>query len=475
MPKEPLLSEAKRKLLELQMRRAVAPETSESIEAALPARDNPLPLSPGQEEVWRLDQTAGKLTPLHNESITIHRQGPCDPVILERSLAEIVRRHEIWRTTYEEIAGSLIQVIHPAPASFPLAVSDLRSVAESLREDQAVALATHDATLPFDLRLGPLLRVRLVTLRNDEHRIYLTAHQSVIDGITVFDIFPTELAALYENFAKGKPSPLPELKAQFADFACEQRSKLTGPVKENQLTYWQKQLGGNLPVLKWPNQGTRPSEQTYRGAMYPFMLPAELAQSLKELGRREGATLFMVLLAGFFSLLHRDTGQEDIIIGTLSPSGRKQSVFQRCVGYFLNPVALRANLSGNPSFRALLNQMREVTVGAISNDDVPLGMIADRMQVKNDPSRHLLFTVALSVAPDVAPLPPGWSMTYMDVESGGARWDLYLEFSDRAEGLMGRAQYNPDLFTRISIAQIVEDFRKILEQIASSPEGRLRE
>jgi hypothetical protein len=475
MQKEPLLSEAKRKLLELQMRRAVAPETSESIEATLPARDNPVPLSPGQEEVWRLDQSAGKLTRLHNESITIHRHGPCDPEILEKSLAEIVRRHEIWRTTYEETAGRPIQVIHPASESFPLAVSDLRSVAEGLREGQAVALATHDATLPFDLRQGPLLRVRLITLRNDEHRIYLTAHQSVIDGITVFDIFPTELAALYESFAQGKPSPLQELKAQFADFACEQRRKLTGPAKESQLAYWQKQLGGNLPVLNWPNKGMRPGQQTYRGAMHAFMLPAELAQSLKELGRREGATLFMVLLAGFFSLLHRYTGQEDIIIGTLSPSGRKQSVFQRCIGYFLNPVALRANLSGNPSFRSLLGQMREVTLGAISNDDVPLGMIADRLQVKNDPSRHLLFTVALSVAPDVAPLPPGWSMTYMDVESGGARWDLYIEFSDRAEGLMGRAQYNPDLFTRASMAKTIEDFRKILEEIASSPEGRPRD
>jgi hypothetical protein len=303
-------------------------------------------------------------------------------------------------------------------------------------------------------------------LREDEHRIYLTAHQSIVDGITVFDIFPTELAVLYENFALGKPSPLPELKAQFADFACWQRRKLESESKENQLAYWQKQLAGEFPVLKWP--AVRPPQQTYRGAMYAFEWPRELAQTLKELGRREGATLFMVLLAGFFRLLSRYTGQEDLIVGTLSPSGRKQSVFQQCIGYFLNPVALRANLSGNPSFRSLLSQMREVTLGAISNDDVPLGMIAERLGVQPDPSWHSFFTVALSVAPDVAPLPAGWSMTYMDVESGGARWDLYIELSDRADGLLGRAQYNPDLFTKNEMAQTIEDFRLLLAELVAS-------
>jgi len=169
-------------------------------------------------------------------------------------------------------------------------------------------------------------------------------------------------------------------------------------------------------------------------------------------------------------LLRRYTGQDDIIVGTLSPSGRRQSAFQSCIGYFLNPVALRANISGSPSFRSLLAQMREVTLGAISNDDIPLGMIADRLQFKLDASRHSFFTVALSVAPEVAPLPPGWDMTYMDVESGGARWDLYIELNDRAEGLLGRAQYNPDLFTPAAMAQTIEDFQGLLKKIATTQE-----
>lgn len=467
--KKPRLSEAKQKLLEIQMRRGslthAASASEVPSELTRHAREIPTPLSLAQEQVWRLDQTASKLAPLHNESITIHRHGPCDSAALERSLAEIIRRHEIWRTTFEAMAGQPIQIVHP-PAHFELPVADLRTLPENDREKKALDLATLDASKPFDLEQGPLFRARLITLDDAKHRLYLTAHQSIVDGITVFDIFPSELIRLYESFASGEASPLPEPKTQYADFACWQRRSLTGKTMENQLAYWQKQLSGELPVLQWPNRGARTDRQTYRGAMHPFELSRELAQSLKELGRREGATLFMILLAGLVSLLHRYTGQQDIIVGTLAPSGRKQSEFQRSLGYFLNPVALRANLSGNPSFSSLLRQMRDATVGALSNDDVPLELIAERLQLRPDPSRHPFFTVALSVAPDVPQLPSGWSMTYMDVESGGARWDLYLEMSDRPKGLLGRAQYNPDLFTTAAIAQTVEDFRLLLETVA---------
>jgi surfactin family lipopeptide synthetase A len=477
MANEPRLSEAKQRLLELQTRRTSSPAETAASELNRHSRETPARLSLAQEQVWRLDQTAGKLAPLHNESITIHRRGPCDPAIIERSLAEIIRRHEIWRTTFETTSadpeGRPVQIVHP-PAPFPLLVSDLRALPQSERETQALALANDDARKPFDLQTGPLLRARLVTLHDAEHRLYLTAHQTIVDGITVFHTFPYELTTLYESFAAGQPSPLPELETQYVDFAAWQRQKLAGAAMENQLTYWQKQLPGELPVLQWPNphapKQERPARQTYRGAMHSFTFSRDLAHSLKDLGRREGATMFMILLAGLVSLLHRYTGQDDIIIGTLAPSGRKQMEFQRLIGYFLNPVALRADLRGNPSFRSLLHHMREVTLGAISNDDVPLEMIAERLQLKPDPSRHPFFTVALSVAPDVPQLPPGWSMTYMDVEGGGARWDLYLEMSDRAEGLMGRAQYNPDLFTADAITQTVEDFRALLEQIAASQE-----
>lgn len=471
MQKDLRLSDAKQKLLEIARQGKLTAAASTSSEVKRYVRENPIPLALAQEQVWRLDQTAGKLAPLHNESITIYRDGPCDSAVLERSLTEIIQRHEIWRTTFDvaDASGATrpIQVVH-APSAFALPVSDLRNLPASEREGSAQELADEDARQPFDLQSGPLVRARLITLSDDEHRLYVTAHQSVVDGITVFDIFPFELTTLYESFIQGNPSPLPELDAQYADFACWQRQKLYGAAMESQLAYWQKQLTGKLPVLQWPNHGARLPQQTYRGAMYSFQLTHQFAQSLKDLGQREGATLFMVLLAGLVALLHRYTGQEDIIIGTLAPAGRKQTEFQRLIGYFLNPVALRANLCGNPTFPSLIRQMRDVTLGAISNDDLPLELIAERLHLTPDPSRHPFFTVALSVAPDVPQLPPGWSMTYMDVESGGARWDLYIEMSDRAEGLLGRAQYNPDLFDSEAIAQTVEDFRILLETVTSS-------
>lgn len=470
MQREPRLSEAKQKLLEIQRQRSLVPTASATSELK---RETPAPLSLAQEQVWRLDQRAGQLAPLHNESITIHRHGPCDPAVLEDALAEIVRRHEIWRTTFEERAGQPVQIVHPAPTAFKLPVSDLRALPEGEREKKARDLAARDASKPFDLSHGPLFRLRFITLDDDEHRLYLTAHQGIVDGITVFDIFPSELTTLYESFAVGRPSPLPQLEAQYADFACWQRRSVRGGALEVQLAYWRKQLAGELPILQWPNEGARPAQQTYRGALHPFKLSEDLTESLKELARRESVTLFMVLLGGLVTLLHRYTRQEDIIIGTLAPSGRKRIEFQRLLGYFLNPVALRANLSSNPAFSSLLGQMREVTFSAISNDDVPLELIAESLHLRPDPSRHFFFTVALSVAPDVPQLPPGWTMTYMDVESGGARWDLYIELNDRAGGLIGRAQYNPDLFTTAAVTRMMEDFRLLLEKVVGHSAQRI--
>ena len=473
MPKEVGLSEAKQKLLEIQKRGGRIRAAATAPEVKRGGRETPAPLSLAQEQVWRLEQTAGKLAPLHNESITIHRHGVCDIAALEASLAEIVSRHEIWRTTFEVMAAQPFQIVHPAPATFKLPVTDLRTLPESEREKKALELASEDASKPFDLSCVPLFRTRLVTLDDTMHRLYLTAHQSIVDGITVFDIFPSELTALYECFAAGKPSPLRPLENQYADFAEWQRRSVAGEAMQKQLAYWQKQLAGHLPILQWPNESARPAQRTFRGALLPFKMKQELIEPLRDLGRREGATLFMILLAGLVVLLHRYTNQEDIIVGTLAPSGRKQSEFQRLLGYFLNPVALRAQLSGDPAFCSLLGQMREVTLGAISNDDVPLEMIAERLQVKPDPSRSPFFTVALSVAPDVPQLPPGWSMTYMDAESGGARWDLYLELNERADGMIGRAQYNPDLFTSATIRQTLEDFRVLLERVVSDPAERV--
>jgi len=477
MPNDTRLSEAKRKLLELQRRGNLAPPTNPPARA----KSGPIPLSLSQEQVWQLQRTVGAQSPLYNESITLHRHGPCDAAAMEKAFAEIIRRHEIWRTTFAVQDGQPIQVIHPPPANFKLQISDLRSALEigegrgtglssaPSAEGKALKLATEDAQQPFDLARGPLLRARLVNLSDKEHQLFLTAHQSIVDGTTVYDVFPTELTTLYESFAAGKPSPLPELEIQFAEYACEQRQRLTGAERQRQLDYWKKQLAGDLIPLRWPNAHASAASPTYHGAIHPFSMGKDLTESLLELARREGVTLFMILLAGLATLLHRYAQQDDVTVVTLAPSGRKFPEFQRLTGYFLNPVPLRTDMSGNPTFRELLRQAREITLGAISNDDLPLETIAEHLQVRPGFSRHLLFNIALSVAPDVAILPPGWSMTFMDVESGGSRWDLYFELSQRPGGLLGRAQYNPDVFTLTMVKQAVDDLQSLLKSLLGDP------
>ena len=469
MPKGPRLSEAKQRLLEMQRRGSLNSAAGESFAVQRRPVGIPARLSFAQEQVWRLDQVAGRIAPLYNESITLHRRGHCDLFALKKSFIEIIRRHEIWRTTFAVVDGQPVQIVHPPPATFNLPTVDLRKLPAGQRERAALELATRDAELRFDLEHGPLFRAVLVTLGDLDDRLFLTAHQIIVDGITVFDVFPSELTTFYESFASGGGPTLPELQEQVADFAYAQRKSITGEALRKQLAYWEENLAGELQALDWPKEFPRPAEQTYRGKIYPFTWPDEFTQSLRSLARREGVSIFMVLLAGLMALLHRYTRQPDIVVGTLSPSGRKHAAFERLLGYFLNPVALRANLAGNPTFRSLLQQMRKVTLGAISNDDVTLEPIAERIHLKPDPSRSLFFTVALSVAPDVPRLPAGWSVSYMDVESGGARWDLYLEMSDRAEGMIGRAQYNPNLFSQATIVRTLEDLQGLLEAAVKNP------
>jgi surfactin family lipopeptide synthetase A len=352
---------------------------------------------------------------------------------------------------------------------------DLSGVPGVNREAAALQLATEEARSPFDLQGGPLVRATLVTLSDHDHRLFLTMHQIIVDGISVYDIIPSELATLYEAFSTGRPSPLPELPVQFADFAVWQRHWLQGESLMKQVTYWRKQLAGNLSVLQWPADPPRPALQTYRGAIEPFALPKWLTETLRELSQREGVSLFVTLLAVFATLLYRYTGQDDIIVGTLAPTGRKRSEFQRLLGYFLNPVALRTDLSGNPTFRELLWKSQEVTLKALSHDDVPLEYVVQELKLNTDPSRHPLFQVVISLAPNMPDLPTGWDMTPMDVESGGARWDLYLELNDRPNGMIGRAQYNPDVFDKATIVTLLEDLQALLEAATSNPQRHLSE
>ena len=469
------LSEAKRLLLKKYLRGDVLKTADDALRIRPRPLGQPVPLSLTQEQIWLRAQRRADRPPFYNDSITIHRHGTLDPRILERSFTEIIRRHEAWRTTLDIVDGQLVQIIHPPPAAVPLPVVNLQEMPSMEREAEALRLATENARELFDLKKGPLVRAKLITLTEDEHRLALTMHRSVTDGVTVNTVFPTELVTLYEAFSAGKPSPLADLPIQYADYAYWQREWMQTEAFASQVAYWRDRLIPRPPALQRPADRPRPASSTYRGAIRPFTIPNQLVQKLNAMSRAENVTLFMSLLAGFAALLYRYTNEEDMVVGTLAPSGRKRSEVQNLMGYFLNPVPLRMNLCGNPTFRELLRRARDVVLGAIANDDVPSEYVVAKAGLSPDPNRQPLFEVVISLAPATPDLGPGWSQTFMDVESGGARWGLYLELGERPNGLLGRAQYNPDVFEATTIVRTLQEWQVLLEAGASNPELRLSE
>jgi hypothetical protein len=464
MPEVAHVSESKRQLLEKFLRGQLTRPLRQSSPITPRPAGEPRPLSLAQEQLWRRTQ-AIEIPLLYNETITLRRTGPLNVLALERSFAEIVRRHEIWRTTYDIVDGTPIQVVHPAPSTFRLPIVDLRSLDKEKMEQEAVRITAGEAHRPFDLRRGPLLRVILMRTGDLEYRLSMVAHLSIVDGVSVYQVLPFELANLYAAFSKGRPSPLPDPSIQYSDYAYWQRERLKGSEKEEQLAYWRRQLMGELPVLNWPS-GPRPAAQSYRGQIRSFTLTRVLTNALKELIKSEKVTLFTTLVASLSTLLFHYTRQVDLVIGTPSPSGRKRSEVQGSLGYFLNPVPLRIDLEGDPTIRELLLRIQEVAAGAISNDDLPIEVLAD-------PSRNPFFTVAISVQPKTPDIAAEWRVTSMDAGSGGAVWDLYLAFIDEPGGLSGRAQYNSDLFKSQTITRMLRHLKSVMKAITADPGRRI--
>jgi len=467
------LSEAKSRLLEKYRNGRLDPSQVDSQITQSRQPSETAPLDCAQEQIWLQAQRVPHI-PLFNESVTIHYRGPLDVAALVGSLNEILRRHQAWRTSFSVHEGRPIQVVHRT-LKISLPVLDLQNLPEGKREAEALRIATEDARQKIDLTQIPLFRTRLVRLGKEEHRLFLTVHQIILDGISVYNVLLRELSALYKAFLTGCSSPIPELRTQYADFAQWHRGWLTGEVLEHQVEYWRKQLAGHTSILKWPNDFPRPTFQTFRGAIHPFTFPASLSKELGILSRAEGVTLFVTLLAAFTALLHSYTRQKDIVVGTVAPAGRKRPEVQGLLGYFLNPVAIRTKVSGDPSFGDLLRQTQGICAGALSNDDVPFQYLVEKLQPSHDPSRNPFFQVAISQEPPMPPLDPAWDLTPMDIQTGGARWDLYLVLDDRRNGILGRAQYNPDLFKLATIRRMLEHYQALLQSVAANPEQRMSE
>jgi amino acid adenylation domain-containing protein len=436
-------------------------------------RDRNLPLSFAQERLWLVDRLEPNNT-AYNMPAALRLVGSLNIAALEQSFNEIVRRHEVLRTTFTVVDGQPIQVIAPS-LTLKIPLVDLQALPETEREAEVLRLAAQETQLPFDLAHGPMLRVTLVKLGLSEHVLLLTMHHIVFDAWSQ-GVFIQELAALYDAFDGGQPSPLPELSIQYADFAHWQRQWLQGEVLENLLSYWQQQLAGaptTLDLKKIAGESSRATLQQ-ESTTQSFVLPANLSETLKTLSRQEGVTLFMTLLAAFQTLLYRYTNQDDIVVGT-DIANRNQAELEPLIGFFINLLVLRTDLSGNPSFRALLGRVREVALGAYAHQDMPFAKLVEVLRPDRRSSTTPLFQVlfVLENTPMAALKLSDLTINVLDIDTGKAKFDLALFMEETEQGLVGHWKYNTDLFHPVAIARLSHHFETLLSSIVKHPDTRI--
>jgi amino acid adenylation domain-containing protein len=442
--------------------------------------DKTFPLSFAQQRLWFL----GQLVPgsaFYNVPTAFRLTGTLNLTALQQTFNEIVRRHEALRTTFQLVDGQPVQKIAPI-LTISIPVINLREVPAEKREAEARRIATEEAHCPFDLTNGPLLRVKLLQFDETEHVLLLNLHHIVSDGWSI-GVLIREVGTLYAAFVTGKPSPLPALPIQYADFALWQREWLPGKVLETQLTYWQKQLA-DISILSLPADRPRPAIQTYRGATQTLSLPKPLSEALEALSQQEGITLFMTLLAAFQTLLYRYTCTEDIAVG--SPiANRNRSDIEPLIGFFVNSLVLRTDLAGNPTFRELLSRVREVALGAYAHQDLPFEKLVEELHPERNLNQNPLFQVvfALQNAPVEALELPGLILSPQQFDSGTTRFDLEFHlwqqsagndlWVDRSDGISGLVVYSTDLFDHATIERMLGHFQILLEGIVAHPEKRI--
>ena len=431
-------------------------------------RDRQLPLSFAQQRLWFLDQLAPGNS-FYNVPVAARLQGALNVDALKQAFATIIQRHEALRTTFQSMDGQPVQVIAPT-LPWTLQVEDLRTHPVAAREDAARQLATAEAQRPFGLAHGPLFRVTLLQLDEADHVLLFTMHH-IISDLQSRTVLTREFVTLYTAFSEGRTSPLPEPTVQYADYAYWQRQWLTGDAYDAQLTYWREQLADSAQVLDLPTDRPRPAVQTYNGADEAITLSKELTDALTNLSRQEGVSLYMTLLAAFQTLLHRYTGQDDINVGT-PISGRTSAETEGMIGFFLNTLVMRAQLGDNPTFRALLKQVRTTTLGAYAHQEMPFEQLVEALQPTRDMSHAPLFQVSFSTiaAPDETVELPGLTIRPFMGESNTAKFDMAWLMVEDADGLVAHVEYNTDLFDATTIQRMLRHFTRLLADLVANPE-----
>ena len=427
--------------------------------------DGPAPLSFAQQRLWLIDQVQPG-SAAYNMPLALRLDGRLDVGALERALGEIVRRHQALRTVFAESDGRAVQVI--APFGFRLPVDDLSPLPAHEREAAVRRAANDEAARPFDLAAGPLFRAALLRLGDDEHVLLLTLHHIVTDAWSTGVLF-RELGALYGAFRDGGESPLPELAVQYADYAVWQRERLQGQALERELAYWRERLAGAPALLELPADHPRPAAQTHRGGRVAIELSAQLAERLREAGRRHDATLYMVLLGAFQVLLGKYAGTDDVVVG--SPvAGRTRREVEELIGYFINTLVLRTDLSGDPTFGQLLGRVREATLGAYDHQQVPFEKLVDELAPERSLSHAPLFQVMFSLqnAERTAGL-PGLRIGQLKPELETTKFDLTLALVEGAGGVGGTLVYSTDLFEPATAERMAAHLVRVLEQVVRDP------
>jgi hypothetical protein len=430
------------------------------------------PTSLGQQSFWYLDRLEPG-NPCWNIAVRFRIVGPLDVSLLQRSIDEVVRRHDVLRTSFAMVDGRLAQVVH-SEAAIPLPLDDVSGLASPARDAEEERRTIAEAALPFNLKAGPLLRVRLLKLAEQEHMLLLTIHHIVSDGWSI-GLFSDEIAAHYEALSSGNSSTSPDLPLQYADYAVwknEQGESATGAQLRS---YWQTKLA-NLPVCEIPPDYPRPTGQIQRAYILSLVLPVSLTDSLAALARKHGCTFYTLSLAALKMLIAHHASQHDVCVGTLL-AGRDRVELEPLIGAFINTIILRTDLSGDPTFLDLLARVQRTVEEGLAHQDLHFQQVVEALRLKRDPNRPTVYSINFIYQRDfVKPLQfAGLTMTPVPSKSPGAIYDLNFFMVQRSDGWRLSCEYNCDMYEAAAVNRMIGQMRHLLEQIVANPNRKLSE